>query len=109
MKSNSVFSSQALSLKRRSSLAGHDHRFGFLTHEALGGALPQGHVVVPERHLRLYELDRIGHDPGRHLEEGIADMQRIGGSVRVAVGGLPRQKFSHQMLAVLGDPGHCPA
>ena len=36
-------------------------------------------------------------------------MQRIGGSVRVAVGGLPRQKFSHQMLAVLGDPGHCPA
>ena len=76
MKSNSWFSCQAASLKRRSSARGRDHRLATAAGQALGGRLPELHVVVPEIDLGLDHLGRIAHHPRRHLEEGAADARR---------------------------------
>ena len=54
-----------------------DDRLGLLAHHPLGGALPQGHIVLPQGHLGLHDHGRVGHHLGRHLQEGIAHIQRV--------------------------------
>ena len=72
MKSNSALSFQAASLNRRSP------RSGSITgstsaHHALGRALPEPHIVLPQLDLRLQQLARLAHHAREHLDEGAAE------------------------------------
>ena len=86
-------------------LFGFGDRIGRAAHHALGGRLPEAHVVVPQGHLRLDQGDGVLHHACRHFEKGIADIQRIdrGGAV---VGGLALDPVGDQLAALLGDLGH---
>ena len=85
-----------------------DHRRGRPTGEAAGRRLPQAHIVLPQRELGLAQLAGIGHQPRRHLEEGLADVQRVAHAdgVAVAVGFLPLHEVHHQALRLLRDARH---
>jgi len=72
--------------------------------ETLGGALPKRHVILPERHLRLDELAWIGHHLPGHLQESVADVERVAHADALAV--LAREEFHHQPLTALGDLRH---
>ncbi len=106
MKSNTTFSFQALSLKRRSSASGAIMGSAGSPRETPGRVLPQAEIVAPQRHLRLHQARRIGHHARRHLEEGVADIERVAHADAIAVGiGPARQKSGHHALALLGDAG----
>ena len=102
MKSKTSFSFHVSSRKRRS-WSGVDHRLVLDAHHAPRGVLPQRHVVLPEAELRLHQLGRIGHQPGRHLQEGAADVERIGGVFLLR---LALQPFADDALRSFGDVGH---
>ncbi len=55
-----------------------DDRLGLAAEKALRRALPQRHVVVPQRQLRLDEPRRVRHQLRRHIEERGADRHRVG-------------------------------
>ncbi len=65
---------------------GLDDRRGFHAHHPARGVLPQRHVVLPETKLRLHQMCRVGHQLGGHLQEGVADVQRV--RAAGALGGL---------------------
>ena len=91
---------------------GLDHRLATTTGHALGRRLPELHVVAPEIDLGFDQLGRIAHHPGRHLHEGLADVEGVGHArgdrVHRLAGGLALQEIGHQALGLLGNPGHGP-
>ena len=91
---------------------GLDHRLAAIAGHALGRGLPELHIVAPEIDLGLDQLGRIAHHPGRHLHEGLADIEGVrhagGDRVDLLAGGLALQEFGHQALGLLGNPGHGP-
>ena len=80
-----------------------NHGFGLAAQQALGGALPQGHIVLPQVHLRGHHLARIGHHLAGHLEKGLADLAGVGHAGAALLSG---QEFSHDTLAARRDGGH---
>ena len=112
MKSESWFSCQAEIAEAAILGLGLDHRFPAIAGHALGRGLPELHIIPPEIDLGLDQLGRIAHHPGRHLHEGLADVEGVGHAGRDRVhrlaGGLALEEISHQALGLLGDPGHGP-
>ena len=84
---------------------GDDRGGPVLAHHPPGGILPEGEVVLPEAELRLHQPGRIGHEPGRHLQEGAADVQRIGRGATAPLR-LALEEIRHDPLAALGHLGH---
>ena len=82
-------------------LGGLGHRLDRLAHHALGGDLPQLHVLLPQLHLRLQQPVGIGQHLGGEVHEGLGEAQRIG---RLgAVGLVLLGEVLQQLLAALGD------
>ena len=82
-----------------------DHRLRTAAEKPLSGALPQRHVVVPQRQLSLNEARRVRHHMRRHLKEGGADAERVGHADAIP-GGLPLEEFGDEIPALLGDVRH---
>src|SRR5665213_1581584 len=85
---------------------------GIAAEKTLGGALPEPHVVLPQRDLRFDHALGMAHHLPRHFEKGVADVQRIdrthaalGPGLAGPIGRLARQELAHQSLATLGDFG----
>jgi hypothetical protein len=56
-----------------------DDGFGLLAKHPASRALPELEIILPEIHLRLHELGRIGHHARGHLQESAAETERISG------------------------------
>ena len=83
------------------------HRLGRAAKEPLRRALPQPQIVVPQRHLRLDQPRRVGHQPRGHLEKSRADRHRVGHADAVPAV-LTSQEIGDEPLASLGDVGPLP-
>jgi len=81
---------------------GNHGRRGF-THHAPRRVLPQRQIILPKADLRLHQLGRIGHQARGHIQEGIADMHRVGltGLIRLAL-----QEIRNNALAAFRHIGH---
>ena len=80
------------------------HRFHRLAKQGGQGLLPQFHVALPQIHLRLRQLRRVGHDFLGHLHKGFAQHHRILHIV-FAVTGLAAQKILDDDLTFFSDMG----
>ena len=77
------------------------HGFHWLTKHRRQGLLPQLHIILPQRHLRLGQLGRVGHDLLGHLHEGLAESHLVLHVKRATVL-LAVQEFLDDHLALLG-------
>ena len=83
---------------------GHDHRVHVDPEHALGGAVPEPDMVLPQAELRLSQLLWLAHHPAEHLEEGAAQgrmaVHLVADAIEVA---LPGDEILDQLAAALGD------
>jgi hypothetical protein len=89
---------------------GLDYGCAVDAHDAPRRVLPQRHVILPQTELGLHQAARIGHQTGRHLQEGAADIERVGaGRSRgssASAGGLAAQPARNDPLGSLSNIGH---
>ena len=77
------------------------HRLDRLAHPALGGDLPQLHVLLPKLDLGLNQAVGIGHHLGREVHEGPGEMQ---GVCRLwAIGLVALGEVLQELLAAFGN------
>jgi len=86
------------------------HRRRVAAEHPVGGRLPEIEIALPERHLPLRRLGRIGEIVPGHLHEGGADIHRVGhphGVIGIVSGDEIRDQFLaflRDVLNHLGDP-----
>jgi hypothetical protein len=83
---------------------GRDHGLDVDAQHALGRALPQPHVVLPQAELRLDQLVRLAHHAAEHLQESSAQRRMAVEAGAAAVGlAVACHEVLDQLAAAVGD------